>query len=64
MKKRSGRDRTPKLWGGGGGCGGRKHRIIFKRSDIGRDKVLMCIKRITAITLLKLGITKKYTSWL
>ena len=40
------------------------HRIVFKRSDIGRDKVLMCIKRITAITLLKLGITEKYTSWL
>ena len=38
---------------------GREHRRVFKKGDIGKDKVLMCIRRVLAITSLKLGITEE-----
>ena len=41
--------------------GGREHRRVLKKGDIGRDKVSMCIKRVATITSLKLGITEENT---
>ena len=32
--------------------GDREHRRVLKKYDIGRDKVLMCIRRVAVITLL------------
>ena len=39
--------------------GGREHRRVLEKSDISREKVSMCIKRVATITLLKSGITKE-----
>ena len=55
-EKEGGRDRTPEL-----GRGGREHRRVLKKGDIGKDKVSMCIRRVTTITSLKLGITEEDT---
>ena len=41
--------------------GSREHRRVLKKSDINRDKILMCIRRVAAITSLKLGITEEDT---
>ena len=41
--------------------GGREYRRVLKKSDIDRDKVSMCIKRVVAITSLKSGITEEDT---
>ena len=41
--------------------GGREHRRVLKKSDIGRDKVSMCIRRVAAITTLKSGMNKEDT---
>ena len=41
--------------------GGREHRRVLKKCDIGRYKVTMCIRRVAAITSLKSGITKEDT---
>ena len=35
-----------------GRVGDREHRRVLKKYDIGRDKVLMCIRRVAVITLL------------
>ena len=37
------------------------NRRILKKSDIGRDKVSMCIRRVAAIIALKSGITEEDT---
>ena len=41
--------------------GGREYRRVLKKSDIGRNKISMCIRRVAAITLLKSGITEEDT---
>ena len=41
--------------------GGREHRRVLKKCDIGRDKVSMCIRRVAAITWLKSGLTEEDT---
>ena len=41
--------------------GGREHRRVLKKCDIGRDKVLMCIGRVATITSLKPRITEEDT---
>ena len=38
-----------------------EHRRVLKKCDISRDKVSMCIKRVTEISSLKSGITEKDT---
>ena len=43
------------------GVGGREHRRVLKKVDIGRDKVLMCIMRVATVTSLKPGITEEDT---
>ena len=39
--------------------GGRERRRVIKKSDISRDKVSMCIRRVAVITTLKSRITKE-----
>ena len=40
---------------------GREYRRVLKKSDIDRDKVSMCIRRVAAITTLKSGINEEDT---
>ena len=44
-----------------GRVGSREHRRVHKKSDISRDKVLMCIRKVAVITSLKSGITEEDT---
>ena len=41
--------------------GDREYRRVLKKSDINRDIVSMCIRRVAAITSLKSGITEEDT---
>ena len=50
-----GRDKTSGLEGGVG----REDRRMFRKGDISRNEVSMCIRRVASITSLKVGITKE-----
>ena len=41
--------------------GGREHRRVLKKGDMGRDKLSMCIRRVATITSLRPGITEEDT---